>query len=60
MDRAICIAELDAIGVTFRRKASPKRFAIGWDAIWTRAMHIAAEELRKERAARRKARRKAI
>jgi len=57
IDRRDWVIELDPIGIAFRRKGSPRRFLIGWDSVWNRAMEIAAEQLRKERAAARKARR---
>ena len=56
IDRGIWTVAMDSTGITFRQSKKWKRFPIGWEAIWCRAMEIAAEQLRKERAAARKAR----
>jgi hypothetical protein len=49
--------EIDSVGVTFREVRHKTRFTVGWGGIWQRAMEIAADQARKERAAKRKARR---
>lgn len=59
IDRTQWTVTLDSVGVTFREVKHKTKFPVSWDAIWQRAMEITAEAARKERLAKRKARRSA-
>lgn len=55
IERREWIVSIDAVGISFREKRHQRKTVIGWDAVFNRAMDIAAEEIRRERRAARSA-----
>ena len=55
-DRRSWVIELESWGIMFRAKRTRRGFPITWASVFNKTMAIAAEQERKERAARRKQR----